>query len=59
MNVHAVSAFGNSRGPDSPHYDDQADMFARGVMKPVLFDMDDILASLQDSYHPGERGDRG
>ena len=51
----SIVAYGNSTDPDSPHYEDQAAMFARGGMKPVLFEMDDVLANLEESYRPGER----
>ncbi len=51
----SIVAYGNSSRPDSPHWDDQAEMFAAGRMKPVLFRMKDILENLEKSYHPGER----
>jgi acyl-homoserine-lactone acylase len=50
----SIVAYGNSMRPESPHYDDQAEMFARGLMKPVFFRMEDILANLEESYRPGE-----
>jgi hypothetical protein len=30
-------------------------LFARGGMKPVWFEMDEILAHLEEHYHLGER----
>jgi acyl-homoserine-lactone acylase len=50
----SIVAYGNSMRPGSPHYDDQAEMFARGLMKPVFFRMEDILANLEVQYRPGE-----
>lgn len=51
----SIVAYGNSSRPESPHYEDQAAMFAHGQMKPVLFEMEDILANLEERYRPGER----
>jgi penicillin amidase/acyl-homoserine-lactone acylase len=38
----------------SPHYADQAPLFARLETKPVWFDEDDIRAHLEREYRPGE-----
>lgn len=38
----SVLAYGNSRRPDSPLHGDQAEMFARGEMKEVLFRPEDV-----------------
>ncbi|MCL6580939.1 MAG: acylase [Firmicutes bacterium] len=40
--------------PDSPHYADQAPLFARLEMKPVWMDEADIRANLEREYRPGE-----
>ena len=37
----------------SPHYADQAPLFARGARKPVWFDEADIRAHLERAYRPG------
>jgi acyl-homoserine-lactone acylase len=50
----SIVAYGNTMRPESPHYNDQAEMFARGLMKPVFFRMEEILANLEESYRPGE-----
>jgi hypothetical protein len=42
--------------PESPHYDDQAEMFARGLMKPVFFRTEDILANLRRATGPANFG---
>lgn len=41
----------------SPHYDDQAPLFAGRQLKPVWLSESDIRAHLQREYRPGERGD--
>jgi acyl-homoserine-lactone acylase len=53
VRARSVLNYGQSMHPDSPHYTDQAEMFADGEMKPVLFEMEDILANLKERYRPG------
>jgi len=50
----AVHTFGSSGDPRSPHFFDQAPLFARGEMRPVWFTREEILANLERSYKPGE-----
>lgn len=38
----------------SPHYDDQAKLFATHQMKPVWITLEDIKLNLEKSYRPGE-----
>jgi penicillin amidase len=52
----AVHVFGASDNPASPHYFDQAPLFARGEMRPSWIDLDDIKAHLERAYRPGEEG---
>lgn len=39
---------------DSPHFSDQAELFARMETKPVWFDESEIRANLKAEYRPGE-----
>lgn len=48
----SVLAYGQSADPASPHYSDQAAMFARGQLKPVYFLDADIAAHTIRSYRP-------
>ena len=48
----SVLAYGQSADPASPHYSDQAAMFARGQLKPVYFLDADIAAHTIRSYQP-------
>ncbi len=47
-------AGGESGDPASPHFTDQAEMYARGEFKDVLFYKEDIEKHLERKYHPGE-----
>jgi acyl-homoserine-lactone acylase len=50
----SILAGGESGDPASPHFNDQAEMYARGEFKDVLFYKEDVEASLERKYHPGE-----
>ena len=52
--AYSVLAYGESPRPDSPFFADQAEMFARGELKPVLWREADIEAHTIRRYHPGE-----
>jgi acyl-homoserine-lactone acylase len=52
----AVHVFGASDVPSSPHYFDQAPLFARGEMRPSWIALDEIRAHLERAYHPGGGG---
>ena len=50
----SVLVFGQTGDPDSPHYRDQASMFARAELKPVRFTEEEIEADLVSRYRPGQ-----
>lgn len=54
--AYSVLAYGQSSRPDSPHFDDQARMFAEGRMKPVAFTEQQIRDALVRRYRPSPRG---
>ena len=49
----SVHVYGASGDPASPHYFDQAAMYARGELKPAWLHRDDVLANARRSYAPG------
>ena len=51
--AYSVLAYGNSNRPDSPLYGNQAELFARGEMKKVLWLEKDIAAGTVQRYRPG------
>jgi acyl-homoserine-lactone acylase len=51
--AYSVLAYGQSARPESPHYYDQAEMFAKGEFKRVAFTEADIEAQTIRRYRPG------
>lgn len=49
-----VIPFGESRRPDSPHFSDQAALYASGHFKPARFTAAQVRAGAQRTYHPGD-----
>jgi acyl-homoserine-lactone acylase len=50
----SVLVFGQSADPKSPHYFDQASLYARKEFKPAWFTLPDIKANVRSVYRPGE-----
>lgn len=51
----AVTAGGESGDPTSPHFNDQAEIYATGSLRPVHYYPEEIEANAQESYSPGGR----
>lgn len=49
----SILAGGNSSNPKSKHFNDQAELFANGEFKDVLFYKEDILKNAEKKYQPG------
>lgn len=49
----AITVGGLHNDPDSPHFDDQAEMYTQGEFRDVLFYREDIEANLEREYSPG------
>jgi len=49
----AITVGGLNHDPDSPHFDDQAEMYTKGEFRDVLFYREDIEANLEKEYSPG------
>ncbi len=50
----SLLAGGQSGDPASPHFWDQAEMYAEGKFKDVLFYREDVEKHIQKKYHPGQ-----
>jgi acyl-homoserine-lactone acylase len=50
----AISAGGQSGDPASPHFNDQAPLYAAGKLRDVYFYPEDIEKNAKRKYHPGE-----
>jgi len=53
--AYSVLAYGQSSKEDSPHYSDQAELFARNRLKKVAFTEEEIRAQLVRAYRPGSK----
>ena len=51
----AVHTMGASGDPASPHFFDQAPLFARGEFRPAWFTLEEIKGNLEREYRPGQR----
>ena len=51
----AISAGGQSSDPASPHFADQAELYAKGQLRDVNFYKEDILKNAEETYSPGKR----
>ncbi|MGB9989545.1 acylase [Pseudoduganella rhizocola] len=54
IRARSILAGGQSGDPASKHFNDQAEMYARGEFKDVLFYKEDIEKNLERKYAPGE-----
>ncbi len=54
IKARSILAGGESGNPASPHFSDQAAMYARGEFKDVLFYKADVEKHLERKYHPGD-----
>lgn len=52
----AISAGGESGDPASKHFNDQAERYPRGDLRPVYFYPDDLKGHVERTYRPGEVG---
>lgn len=53
----SIVYYGQSGRPDSPHYFDQAPLYARGEFKPAPTTLEEVRAASVVAYHPGEEAD--
>jgi acyl-homoserine-lactone acylase len=54
VRARAVTAGGESGNPASPHFNDQAQRYASGDLRPVYFHPDQLKGHVERTYRPGE-----
>jgi acyl-homoserine-lactone acylase len=54
IKARSILAGGQSGDSSSPHFFDQADMYAKGQFKEVHFYKEDVVRNAKRTYHPGE-----
>ncbi|HVR28832.1 MAG TPA: penicillin acylase family protein [Thermoanaerobaculia bacterium] len=55
VDARSVLVFGQSADPRSPHFFDQAELYAARRFKPAWFEPQDVEAHARSRYHPGQR----
>ncbi|CAN5452755.1 acylase [soil metagenome] len=56
VEIETIHNYGASAKPDSPHYNDQMEMFVRKEFKPMTLDKATIYRDAKSIYHPGPKG---
>jgi acyl-homoserine-lactone acylase len=54
VRARAVTAGGESGHPASPHFNDEAQRYASGALRPVYFYPDELKGHVERVYKPGE-----
>lgn len=52
--IRSINALGASNHPDSPHYNDQMEMFTNHEYRKIHFEREKLEAQAERIYHPGE-----
>ncbi len=53
--IETVHPYGASNRPESPHYTDQMELYAKQKLKKMTLDKASVLQNAKEKYHPGER----
>lgn len=51
--IETINVYGASNNPESPHYDDQMELFLQQKLKPMTLDKAEVLKNAKRVYSPG------
>jgi acyl-homoserine-lactone acylase len=51
--IETINVFGASNDPESPHFDDQMELFLDQKLKPMTLDKAEVLKTAKEIYNPG------
>lgn len=54
LRAQSIMQYGASQHPDSPHYNDQVELFATGAYRDLTMTEDEVRAAAVRSYRPGQ-----
>ncbi|WP_162417788.1 penicillin acylase family protein [Cyclobacterium roseum] len=54
VRARSIMPFGQSNDPQSPHYEDQSELFGRGEFKKVWTSLEDVKNNAVQIYRPGQ-----
>ena len=52
VEIESSISYGSSDHPDSPHYDDQMEIYTQSKTKKMTFDKKEIFKNAERIYHP-------
>lgn len=52
--IETVNVYGASNRPESPHHDDQMELFLDQTLKPMSLDKAEVMKNAKRVYHPGK-----
>jgi len=55
VRARSILVFGENSDPQSSHYFDQSELYAKQQFKPAYFSLAEIKAHAEKTYHPGEK----
>jgi acyl-homoserine-lactone acylase len=53
--IETINVFGASNDLDSPHFDDQTELFLDQKLKPMSLDKAEVLKTAKEIYNPGDK----